>query len=77
MNECEVIIAGSSEEVLSDVEELLTLLTELYTELDLPFRMRFVGPPDLSFVEQLRVDLEVWSPAEETWKIVALSLIHI
>ncbi|OQR78694.1 serine--tRNA ligase-like [Tropilaelaps mercedesae] len=62
---------GSSSEVLSDVEELLTLLAELYGELNVPFRMRFVGPPDLSFIEQLRVDLDVWSPVEEKWKVAA------
>ncbi|XP_022700462.1 uncharacterized protein LOC111266882 isoform X2 [Varroa jacobsoni] len=62
---------GSRKEVLSDVEDLLTLLAQLYMDLDVPFRMRLVGPPHLSFVEQLRIDLDVWSPAAREWKVVA------
>ncbi|XP_003742323.1 uncharacterized protein LOC100904609 [Galendromus occidentalis] len=62
---------GSDREVLDDVHELLRLLVEVYASLEIPFRLRLVDPPELSFVEQLRVDLEIWSPFEKTWKPVA------
>lgn len=62
---------GSDREVLDDVYELLRLLIEVYEYLEIPFRLRLAEPPELSFVEQLRVDLEVWSPFEKIWKPVA------
>ena len=56
---------------MDDVYELLRLLIEVYGRLEIPFRLRLAEPPELSFTEQLRVDLEVWSPFEKTWKPVA------
>lgn len=64
-------LSGSDREVLDEVHELLRLLIEVYEYLEIPFRLRLAEPPELSFVEQLRVDLEVWSPFEKTWKQVA------
>lgn len=57
-------MAGQPDEVLPLFEGLLRAVKEWYEELGLPFRLALVEPPELGFIESLRVSIEVWSPAQ-------------
>uniref|UniRef100_A0A023GKG1 Putative seryl-trna synthetase n=1 Tax=Amblyomma triste TaxID=251400 RepID=A0A023GKG1_AMBTT len=60
-------MACRREELLPTFEKLLMAVKCWYQELELPFRMVLADPPDLGFIESLRVSIEVWSPAQNKY----------
>lgn len=62
-----VFSACNQEQLEPAFEALLTQIRQWYEELQLPFRMVLVEPPQLGFIESLRVSIEVWSPAQDSF----------
>ncbi|XP_002413428.4 serine--tRNA synthetase-like protein Slimp [Ixodes scapularis] len=62
-----VFAACKESELENTFEELLVELLQWYKELKIPFRLRLVEPVQLRFIESLRVDIEVWSPALDSY----------
>lgn len=62
--EAAAFAAGHPDELLPLFEGLLAAVRGWYEELGLPFRLVLAPPPELGFIESLRVSLEVWSPAQ-------------
>ncbi|KAH6948201.1 hypothetical protein HPB50_023175 [Hyalomma asiaticum] len=60
-------VACRREELMPTFEKLLVTFKQWYQELELPFRLVLADPPELSFIESLRVSIEVWSPAQNRY----------
>ncbi|CAN7947756.1 unnamed protein product [Ixodes hexagonus] len=60
-------VACDQSELEPVFEELLGHVSRWYRELKVPFRLRLVEPAQLRFAESLRVNVEVWSPAQDCY----------
>lgn len=60
-------VACRREELMPAFEKLLMAVKCWYQELELPFRLVLAEPPDLGFIESLRVSIEIWSPAQNRY----------
>lgn len=60
-------VACRREELMPAFEKLLAAAKQWYQELELPFRLVLAEPPELGFIESLRVSIEVWSSAQNRY----------
>ena len=63
----ELIQIHNQEQAKEEYEEIFEHLKELYTQLDLPFRVITLRANDMAFKAVIERDIELWYEAEQRW----------